>query len=92
MTATPEKKSIPRNTGRDADNAARNEADHHMKCPGCFDMSDLSQVLAHVHGTEIEIDVGPEPPARATGRCNEARISPPGSRVEVPRRPLRNTR
>jgi hypothetical protein len=60
MTATPEKKSIPRNTGRDADNAARNEADHHMKCPGCgqwFDMRDLSQVLAHVHDTEIEIDV-----------------------------------
>ncbi len=36
-----------------------------MKCPGCgewFDMRDLGQVLAHVHGKDVEIGEGPEPP------------------------------
>jgi hypothetical protein len=38
---------VPRHTGRDVDNAAPTEAEHHMKCPGCgrwFDIRDLREV------------------------------------------------
>jgi hypothetical protein len=55
-------------TGRDADDVARTEAGHFMKCPGCgqwFNMRELGQVLAHVHDAEIEIGEGPEAPQRA---------------------------
>jgi hypothetical protein len=51
--------------GDDADGIAQTEADHFMKCPDCgqwFDMRDLAQVLAHVHGAEIEISEGDRPP------------------------------
>lgn len=53
--------------GIDADGTAETEADHFMKCPGCgewFDMLDLAEVLGHLHGAEIEIGEGPEPPPR----------------------------
>jgi hypothetical protein len=55
---------VPRHTGRDVDNAAPNDADHHMKCPGCglsFDMRDLAQVVEHIHDSHIEVL---EPPPR----------------------------
>ena len=55
---------IPRKTGIDVDGVAETEADHFMKCPGCgewFDMSDLGQVMAHIHDAEIEIGEGPLP-------------------------------
>ena len=42
---------VPRHTGRDVDNVASTEADHHMKCPGCggwFDMRDLGEVVEHI--------------------------------------------
>ena len=58
---------IPRYTGFDPDCVAETEADHFGNCPVCgayLDMSDLHQVLAHVHDAEIEIGEGPEPPAR----------------------------
>jgi hypothetical protein len=45
-----------------------------MKCPGCgewFDMRDLAQVLAHVHGEEIEIG---ERPLAGTGQYQDTQI------------------
>jgi hypothetical protein len=44
---------------------AQTETDHFGNCPVCgalVDMRDLAQVLAHVHGVEIEISEGPEAP------------------------------
>jgi hypothetical protein len=44
---------VPRHTGRDVDNAAPTEAEHHMKCPGCgrwFDMRDLGEVAPITKG------------------------------------------
>jgi hypothetical protein len=56
---------VPRHTGRDVDNAAPTEAEHHMKCPGCgrwFDMRDLGEVVEHIHdASEIEIAEWPSP-------------------------------
>jgi hypothetical protein len=56
---------LPRNTGGDADGAARSEADHFEKCPVCwqwFDMRDLAQVADHIHDdSEIEVLEGPPP-------------------------------
>ena len=49
---------VPRNNGIDADGVTETEADHFDKCPACgqwFDMRDLGEVLAHVHGADIEI-------------------------------------
>ena len=53
--------------GFDPDGVAKNEIDHLGNCPVCgalIDMRDLAQVLAHVHGAEIEIGEGDEPPCR----------------------------
>jgi hypothetical protein len=53
--------------GYDPDGVAETDADHFMKCPGCeqwFDMRDLGQLLAHVHGQDIEIVEGSAPPPR----------------------------
>jgi hypothetical protein len=50
------------------------ESDHHMKCPGCggwFDMRDLAQVLAHVHGEQI--DIGERPERQLTMRLEQNR-------------------
>ena len=48
---------IPRNTGRDVDDPYRPEIEHFGNCPVCgalVDMRDLSALLDHVHGQEIE--------------------------------------
>jgi hypothetical protein len=61
---------LPRSTGVDADGVAQAELDHFGNCPVCgalVDMRDLSQVLAHVHDTEIEIGEGDEPPSAQGG-------------------------
>ena len=53
--------------GFDPDGVAESEADYFGYCPVCgayIDTRDLDQVLAHVHGAEIKISEGPEPPAR----------------------------
>ena len=44
-------------TGKDADGIVQTGADHHVKCPECgqwLDMRHLVQVMAHVHGQQIE--------------------------------------
>jgi hypothetical protein len=53
--------------GYDPDGTTANEADYFGNCSVCgafIDIRDLGQVLAHVHGAEIEIGEGPEPPPR----------------------------
>jgi hypothetical protein len=49
--------------GADLDDAAKTELDHFGNCPFCgalVDMRDLAQVMAHMHGQEIEeLDVPP---------------------------------
>jgi hypothetical protein len=48
---------IPGYTGHDANNPDRPEIDPFGNCPVCgalVDMRDLGQVLAHMHGQEIE--------------------------------------
>jgi hypothetical protein len=53
--------------GIDADGVAKTEADHLGDCPVCgasVDMRDLGQVLAHMHGGEIEILESSEWPFR----------------------------
>ena len=55
----------PRNTGTDGDGVAQIEADHFEKCPVCtqwFDMRDLTQIVEHIHDTDIEVLEEPEPP------------------------------
>ena len=52
--------------GFDPDGAAESEADHFGDCPVCgalLDMRDLAQMLADIHGAEIEISEGAERPA-----------------------------
>lgn len=47
--------------GIDADDLAKTEVDHFMKCPGCgrwFDMRDLKQVSEHIHDGGFEIKEG----------------------------------
>ena len=48
---------IPHDTGRAIDGKAKAELDHFGNCPFCgalVDMRDLAQVMAHMHGQEIE--------------------------------------
>jgi hypothetical protein len=55
-------------SGTDADDAVRPEIEHFANCTVCgdlIDMRDLLQVLAHLHGAEIEIGVGDEPPSQS---------------------------
>jgi uncharacterized C2H2 Zn-finger protein len=57
--------------GRDADDKARTESDHFMKCPGCgqwFDMRDLGEVAKHVHDGEFEVgEATPDPKYKCPG-------------------------
>jgi hypothetical protein len=65
-------------SGTDADDAVRPEIEHFANCTVCgdlIDMRDLLQVLAHLHGAEIEIGVGDEPPSQS----NEPQPFPRGS-------------
>jgi hypothetical protein len=53
--------------GIDADGVAQTDADHWSTCSKCgerFDMRDLTQVFAHLHGAEVEITEGAGPPPR----------------------------
>jgi hypothetical protein len=55
------------NSGRDADDTAKTEADHLMKWPGCgawLDLRDLGEVARHVLDRDFEISQGLEAPAR----------------------------
>jgi hypothetical protein len=66
--STAEKRRMTK-PGRNVDDIARTEVDHHMKCPGFgqwFDMHDLAQVVEHIHDSEIELE-GPEQAKKPDG-------------------------
>jgi hypothetical protein len=51
--------------GYDPDGVAQTEIDHFGNCPVCgglVDMRDLGQLLAHIHGAEIEVIESAGPP------------------------------
>jgi hypothetical protein len=49
----------PRHSGRDVNSPDRPELDHFELCPVCgqlFDLRDLSQVRAHLHEPDFDIE------------------------------------
>jgi len=63
--------------GIDADGVAQTDADHWSTCSKCgerFDMRDLAQVFAHLHGAEVEITGGRRAAAAGRDRAEAASV------------------